>query len=216
MKKYIAEFIGTFILVFFGTGSVIVNEQFNNQLGLLGIAFTFGIIIMAIIYSLGNISGAHINPAVTITLLIGKLIDKKEALFYIIAQFIGALFASELLHLIFPNNLGLGSTNPSGSILQTIIIEIVSTFVLILTIFGAAQNETKTLAGLIVGLVVTGLILFAGPISGGSFNPARSFAPALISNNISHVWIYLTAPLVGSILALLLWNIITKEKEASR
>ena len=77
MKKYIAEFIGTFILVFFGTGSVIVNEQFNNQLGLLGIAFTFGIIIMAIIYSLGNISGAHINPAVTITLLIGKLIDKK-------------------------------------------------------------------------------------------------------------------------------------------
>jgi len=216
MKKYIAEFIGTFILVFFGTGSVIVNEQFNNPLGLLGIALTFGIIIIAVIYSLGNISGAHVNPAVTVTFLLGRLINKKEALLYVIAQFIGAILASELLHLIFPINLGLGSTNPSGSLLQTIVIEIVSTFVLMLTILGATQNETKTLAGLVIGLAVTGLILFAGPISGGSFNPARSLAPALVANNISHVWIYLSAPLIGSILALLLWNMMTKEKEASR
>ncbi len=216
MKKYIAEFIGTFILVFFGTGSVIVNEQYNNALDLIGISFAFGIVIVAIIYSLGSISGAHINPAVTMTLLIGKLIDKKDALFYMIAQFSGAIIASLLLHSIFPNNLELGATNPSGSIVQTFVVELVSSFVLMLTILGVTQKETKVAAGLVIGLTVTGLILFAGPISGGSFNPARSFAPAVISGNISNLWIYLSAPLVGSISALLIWNLMSLGKNAVR
>ena len=216
MKKYIAEFIGTFILVFFGTGSVIVNEQYNNALDLIGISFAFGIVIVSIIYSLGSISGAHINPAVTMTLLVGKLIDKTDALCYIMAQFFGAILASLLLHFIFPNNRGLGATNPSGSIIQTFVVELVSSFVLMLTILGVTQKETKVFAGLVIGLAVTGLILFAGPISGGSFNPARSFAPALISGNMSNLWIYLSAPLVGSISALLIWNLMSLGKNAVR
>ena len=219
MKKYLAEFLGTFILVFFGTGSVIVNEQYNGALGLVGISLTFGIIIIAIIYSLGSISGAYINPAVTIALWFGKLIDRKEALLYVLAQFFGAIIASLLLKFIFPNNLGLGTTNPSGSIMQTAIVETICTFVLILTILGSTKSgtkETKALAGLVIGLLVTGLIFFAGPISGGSFNPARSFAPALISRNFSYIWIYLTTPVFGGILAIFIWNLVTVEENASR
>lgn len=219
MKKYLSEFLGTFILVFFGTGSVIVNEQSNGALGLVGISLTFGIIIIAIIYSLGSISGAHINPAVTITLWFGRLIERKEALFYVLSQFFGAIMASLLLKLIFPNNLGLGTTNPSGSIMQTAIVETICTFVLILTILGSTKSgtkETKALAGLVIGLLVTGLIFFAGPISGGSFNPARSLAPAFISGNILNLWIYLTAPVLGGILAIFIWTLITVEENASR
>ena len=219
MKKYLSEFLGTFILVFFGTGSVIVNEQSNGALGLVGISLTVGIIIIAIIYSLGSISGAHINPAVTITLWFGRLIERKEALFYVLSQFFGAIMASLLLKLIFPNNLGLGTTNPSGSIMQTAIVETICTFVLILTILGSTKSgtkETKALAGLVIGLLVTGLIFFAGPISGGSFNPARSLAPAFISGNILNLWIYLTAPVLGGILAIFIWTLITVEENASR
>ena len=219
MKKYLAEFLGTFILVFFGTGSVIVNEQYNGALGLVGISLTFGIIIIAIIYSLGSISGAYINPAVTIALWFGKLIDRKEALLYVLAQFFGAIIASLLLKFIFPNNLGLGATNPSGSIMQTAIIETICTFILMLTILGSTKSgtkETKAFAGLVIGLLVTGLIFFAGPISGGSFNPARSFAPALISRNFSYIWIYLTTPVFGGILAIFIWNLVTVEENASR
>lgn len=218
MKKYLAEFIGTFILVFFGTGSVIVNEQSTNALGLVGISLTFGILISAVIYSIGSISGAHLNPAVTISFLLGKLIPKKDALFYISAQIIGAIFASLVLKFLFPLNTNLGATNPSGTILQSFVIELIATFVLLLTILGITQTgnkESKAFAGLIIGFLVVGLILFSGPISGGSFNPARSMAPALISGNISNLWIYLTAPIIGGVIAVYTWRLLTNEKNPS-
>lgn len=211
MKKYFGEFIGTFALVFCGTGAVIVNEQTNGSLGLIGIAFTFGILISAMIYIFGTISGAHINPSVTIALFIGKLTSKKEALLYISAQITGAFFASGLLKFMFPKNLTLGSTIPSGELSQSFIIEFILTFFLMLTILSVtAKKEFSNIAGLIIGLVVTGIILFAGPISGGSFNPARSIAPAIVSGNITELWIYIIAPTLGTIVAMLVWKLFNK------
>lgn len=211
MKKYIAEFIGTFALVFCGTGAIIVDQHTNGSLGLIGIAITFGIIVTAMIYVFGTISGAHINPSVTIALAIGKLTTKKEALFYISAQIFGAILASGLLKLMFPENVTLGATIPSGELLQSFILELVLTFFLMLTILGVtSKKEFSNLAGLIIGLIVTGIILFAGPISGGSFNPARSFAPAIVSGNLTALWVYITAPTLGSIVAMLVWKAFNK------
>lgn len=211
MKKYLAEFIGTFALIFCGTGAIIVNEQSNGSLGLIGISLAFGIIVSAMIYVFGNISGAHINPSVTIALLVGKLTTKKAALFYISAQILGAFAATGLLKLMFLENLTLGATIPSGELLQSFIIEFILTFFLMLTILGiTATKEFSNIAGLLIGLVVTGIILFAGPISGGSFNPARSIAPAIISGNITTLWIYITAPTLGAIFAMLVWNFFNK------
>ena len=211
IKKYLAEFIGTFALVFCGTGAIIVNEQPNESLGLIGIALTFGIIISAMIYIFGNISGAHINPSVTIALVLGKLTTKKKAAFYIFAQILGAIFASGLLRLIFPKSLTLGTTIPSGELLQSFILEFVLTFFLMLTILAVtSKKEFSSISGLIIGLVVTGIILFAGPISGGSFNPARSMAPAIVSGNITALWVYISAPTLGAILAMLIWKSFSK------
>ncbi|MFI1773108.1 MIP/aquaporin family protein [Thalassobellus citreus] len=209
MKKYIAEFIGTFALVFCGTGSVIIDQQSNGSLGLVGISAAFGIIVTAMIYTFGSISGTHINPAVTISLAIGKLMPKSDILGYLASQVLGAFLASGLLTLMFPDNLSLGGTLPSGSILQSFSIELILTFFLMLTILGVtSQKETSPLAGIIIGITVTGIILFAGPISGGSFNPARSLAPAIVSGNLTTLWIYLSAPILGAIIATFTWKLI--------
>lgn len=213
-KKYLAEFIGTFALVFCGTGAIIVNEKSQGALGLVGISFAFGIIVAAVIYIFGTFSGAHINPAITIALLIGKLTSKKHAVFYILAQILGALLASGLLKFMFPENQNLGATIPSGEILPSFLIEFVLTFFLMLSIFGvSAKKAYSSIAGLIIGLVVTGIILFAGPVSGGSFNPARSLAPAIVSGNLTALWIYIVAPILGAITATYVWKIFITESE---
>jgi len=207
MKKYITEFIGTFALVFCGTGAIIVNQQTDNSLGLFGIAATFGIIITAMIYVFGNISGAHINPAVTISLAFGRLMPKNDILGYILAQVFGGIVASSLLSVLFPDNDTLGNTIPSGNLLQSFSLEFILTFFLMLTILGiTAKKEFSNLAGLIIGLFVAGIILFAGPISGGSFNPARSIAPAILTGNTTALWIYITAPILGAVAALFFWK----------
>lgn len=214
MKKYIAEFIGTFALVFCGTGAVVVNQQTDGSLGLLGISLVFGIIISAMIYIFGNISGTHINPAVTISLALGKLMPKNEVLGYITAQILGGILASSLLFIMFPSNQSLGGTNPSNGILQSFTIEFILTFFLMLTILGvSSKKEFSNITGLIIGLVVTGIILFAGPISGGSFNPARSIAPAIISGNTAALWVYLLAPTLGAILAMFVWKIFNDDNK---
>ena len=211
MKKYIAELIGTFALVFCGTGAIIVNDQSNGSLGLVGIALAFGIIVTAIIYIFGNISGSHINPSVTIALLIGKVISKKEALMYVLAQVLGAILASGLLKLLFTENVSLGATRPAGGLLQSFVLEFILTFFLMLTILGVeSKKDQSNIAGLIIGLFVAGIILFAGPISGGSFNPARSFAPAIVSGNITALWIYITAPTIFAITAMVVWKLLNK------
>lgn len=212
MKKYIAEFIGTFALVFCGTGAVIVNSSSNDSLGLLGISTAFGIIITAMVYVFGNISGTHINPAVTIALAIGRLMPRNEVIGYILAQVLGAFLASGLLYFIFPETKTLGETLPNGGILPSIILEIVLTFFLMLTILGITSNKEYThLAGIIIGVFVVGAILIAGPISGGSFNPVRSIAPALFLGNVNELWLYILAPITGSILAMLLWMFMNRK-----
>ena len=203
MKKYIAEFIGAFALVFCGTGAVIVNSLSENSLGLLGISAAFGIIIIAMIYVFGSISGAHLNPAVTIGLLAGKKIQVKETVRYILSQILGAFLASGILYFIFPESKTLGETIPNGGILTSFILEFILTFFLMLTILEiTSKKEYSNLAGIVIGVVVIGIILIAGPISGGSFNPARSLAPAILSGNISSLWVYIVAPILGSILAM--------------
>lgn len=213
MKKCLAEFIGTFALVFCGTGAVIVNSLSNGSLGLLGISAAFGIIITAMVYVFGNISGAHINPAVTIALSVGKLMPKNEVLGYSFAQVLGAFFASGLLYFIFPEAKTLGETLPNGGILLSIILEIVLTFFLMLTILGITSNKEQShLAGIVIGVFVVGAILIAGPISGGSFNPARSIAPALFLGNVNELWLYILAPITGSVLAMLLWMFMSRKR----
>lgn len=207
MKKYLAEFTGTFALVFCGTGAVIVDQQSGGSLGLLGISATFGITITAMIYIFGSISGTHINPAVTISLAIARLMQKNDILGYLTGQILGAISASLLLSILFPDAISFGETTPSGTLIQSFAIEFILTFFLMLTILSTtSKKEFSTTSGIIIGVFVTGIIIFAGPISGGSFNPARSIAPAIISGSTSTLWIYITAPTLGAILSVFVWK----------
>ena len=208
MKKYIAELIGTFALIFCGTGAIIIDQQTNGQIGHIGIAITFGLIVTAMIYAFGGTSGAHLNPAVTIAFSLASLFPKKEILPYIAAQITGAFIATTLLKLLFPTNINLGATIPAGSNLQSFVLEIILTFILMLVILFTSQGskETGTMAGLAIGGTVLLEAMFAGPICGASMNPARSLSPAIVSGNITTLWIYLTAPVLGAIIATFAWK----------
>ena len=210
MKKYISELIGTFALVFCGTGAIVINQQTNGQIGHIGIAITFGLIVTTMIYTFGDKSGAHLNPAVTVAFSLANLFPKKEILPYIASQIIGAFIASALLKWLFPTNINLGATIPAGSNLQSFVLEIVLTFLLMIVILFTSQGskETGTIAGLAIGGVVLLEALFAGPICGASMNPARSLSPAIVSGNVATIWIYLTAPFIGAVLAVLVYKIL--------
>ena len=215
MKKYIAEFIGTFSMVFCGTGAIVINETTNGAVTHIGIAVTFGLIVMAMIYSLGNISGAHLNPAVTIAFAVAKKFPVKEIFPYTVFQLAGAFGASFVLKYLFPGNLLLGATLPAGSELQSFILEIILTFFLMFVIINVSHGskEQGLMAGIAIGSVVLLEAIFAGPISGASMNPARSIAPAFVSGNITHVWIYIFAPLIGSVLAVFTFKILTSPNQ---
>jgi aquaporin NIP len=208
MKKYIAEMIGTYALVFCGTGAIVINNQTHGAVGHIGIAITFGLIVMAMIYSFGNISGAHFNPAVTLGFAITGLFNKKEILPYIVSQLIGAILASHTLHLLFPKDFLLGATIPAGSDAQSLVLEFILTFFLMLVILFTSQGakEVQQLAGLAIGGVVLLEAMFAGPISGASMNPARSAAPAIVSANIEHLWVYIAGPFGGAVMAVVTWK----------
>lgn len=210
MKKYLAEFIGTFAIVFCGTGAIVINQEANGAITHLGIALTFGLIVMTMIYAFGEISGAQFNPAVTIAFTVAGKFDKKEILPYIGSQLGGALLASLLLKLMFPTNANLGATLPAGSQIQSFIFEIILTFLLMLVILQVSQGskETGLFAGIVIGATVLLEALFAGPICGASMNPARSISPAVMSGNINDVWIYIFAPILGAVLATFTWKIL--------
>jgi len=205
MKKYLAEFVGTFTLVFCGTGAVVVNELRDGVVSHVGIAITFGLVVMAMIYTFGEKSGAHLNPAVTLAFAAHKVFPKQQVLPYIFSQLTGALAASLVLKLLFPTSEFLGATLPSGSALQSWIMEIFLTLFLMLTILSVSEGgkERGLFAGLAVGSVVLLEAMFAGPVSGASMNPARSLGPALASGHLREIWIYLTAPVAGSLLAVI-------------
>lgn len=212
MRKYTAEAIGTFAIVFCGTGAIIINQETNGTVSHAGIAITFGLIVMSMIYALGNISGAHLNPAVSIAFTLAGRFSLKEALPYIISQITGALLASLSLRYLFPNNEILGATIPAGSASQSFILEFILTFFLMLVIINVAtgSKEQGMFAGLAIGGVVLLEAMFSGPISGASMNPARSLAPAVISGHMEHLWIYLTATTSGAALAIPTWKFLTK------
>ena len=213
MRKYIAEMIGTFALVFCGTGAIIINEISNGEITHLGIAMTFGLIVLAMIYALGDVSGAHFNPAVTIGFMVAKRMNLKETTFYIIAQVIGALIASITLKILFPQNQALGATFPSGSNMQSFLLEIILTFFLFFVIISVSTGakEKGISAGIAIGATVGLEAMFAGKISGASMNPARSLAPAIVSGNIHSLWIYLIAPVIGAILAVYAFYLVKTE-----
>ncbi len=208
MRKYLAEAIGTFALVFCGTGAIIINQQSGGAITHMGIAITFGLIVTAMIYTLGDISGAHLNPAVTIAFWVAKEFPLKEILPYVISQATGAFIASLTLKYLFPTNDPLGSTLPSGSPMQSFILEFILSFLLMFVILHVAKGskEQGMFAGLAIGFVVLLEAMFAGPICGASMNPIRSLAPAIVSGHLEHLWIYLTAPVLGASIAVFFWT----------
>jgi aquaporin NIP len=205
MKKCAAEFIGTFALVFAGTGAIVINETSGGAITHVGISLTFGLIVLAMIYTVGDISGAHLNPAVSLSFFAARRFPLREVVPYVLSQCAGAFAASGVLRFLFPQNATLGSTQPAGSALQSFILELILTAILMFVILSVSTGaaEKGITAGIAVGAVIALEAMFAGPISGASMNPARSLAPAVVSQNMSNLWIYLVAPVIGALLAVI-------------
>jgi aquaporin Z len=208
MRKFLAEFLGTYALVFAGTGAIIIDNQTHGSVTHTGIAITFGLIVMSMIYTFGDISGAHLNPAVSISFALAGKFQASNLLPYIISQLAGAIAASFTLKLLFPADQYLGATLPAGSEIQSFVLEFILTFFLMLVILNVAKGskEQGMFAGLAIGSVVGLEAMFAGPICGASMNPARSLAPALVSGHTEHLWIYLVATTLGATLATPVWK----------
>lgn len=208
-KKQVSEFIGTFILVFAGCGAIVV-ESLTGAMGHVGIALTFGFVVTALIYTFGHISGAHFNPAVTLSFALMGEFEKREVAGYIGSQIAGAVLACLFLMLLFieeGKSAGelayYGATLPRGSVWQSFGFEFILTFILMLVIYGSAVHgkAVKSFAGLAIGLTVGLEAMFAGPICGASMNPARSIAPAIVSGNMEALWLYIIAPILGAAVA---------------
>lgn len=205
----IAEGIGTFVLVFAGTGAVMVNRVSDGAVTHLGISFVFGAVVAALIYALGHISGAHFNPAVTLAFWSSGFFPRYKVLPYIIYQCLGAVLASVLLRLSLGLIANMGATLPlNGNWLQSFVLELILTFILMFVIFGSGLDRRAPIgfAGLAIGLTVGLEAAFMGPITGASMNPARSFGPALVSRLWSHHWLYWVAPILGAQLAALAYG----------
>ncbi|BAZ08510.1 putative channel protein [Calothrix sp. NIES-4071] len=212
----IAETIGTFVLVFVGTGAVIVNNISQGAITHIGVSFVFGAVVAALIYSVGHISGAHFNPAVTLALWTSGFFPKRRVLPYIFAQLTGAVIASGLLMISFGKVGNLGATLPlNGNWSQSFILETVLTFILMFVIFGSGldRRAPSGFAGLAIGLTVGLEAACMGPITGASMNPARSFAPALFAGIWQHQWIYWAAPILGAQIAVIVYKIILQRPD---
>lgn len=202
MKKYISEIIGTFALIFCGCGAMTINEITNGAISHVGVAATWGLIVMAMIYAFGEISGAHFNPAVTIGFAFAKKFAWKEVPKYIGSQLIGAILASFLLWFLFPDSQFLGETTPANGFpaYKAAILEFLLTFFLMVTIINVStgSKEIGTMAAIAVGAVILLEAMFAGPMTKASMNPARSIAPAIFTGNFQYLWLYITAPILGA------------------
>lgn len=224
MKKYVCEFIGTAVLVLFGCGSAAIA---GSILGTLGIALAFGLSIVAMAYVIGNISGCHINPAVSLAMLINKKMSAKDFVFYIIAQLLGAIAGIGILYAIMTNSVldiainGLGAngfdsaSSVNLNMIGALIVEVILTFVFIYTILGVTSDEKKSsVAGIVIGLTLAFVHIMGIPLTGTSVNPARSLAPALFLGGqaLSQVWVFILAPLVGSAIAAITFKFLNTEK----
>lgn len=226
MKKYMAELLGTFALVLFGTGAATISGMAQTGpagVGILGIALAFGLTIVAIAYAIGNISGCHINPAVTIAMFVAAKMDLKDAIGYIIAQMIGAVLASAVVYVILIGRpdfamtewaLGSNGWGPGYlgefDLMSAFITELVLTFLFIFVIFAVTSKYgNSTMAGLAIGVTLVLIHLFAIPITGTSVNPARSLGPALFAGGkaMSQLWLFFVAPIIGGLVAAFTWKL---------
>lgn len=207
-RKLVAEAFGTFALVFTGTGAIIINDISGGVITHPGIAITFGLIVLAMICAIGDVSGCHLNPAVSTAFCAIGQFERRLLIPYVLSQFCGALVASLTLKLLFPEHHTLGSTIPSGSHMQSFVLELLLTMLLMFVVLCVSnhRNEKSVLAGIVVGSVIALEAMFAGPICGASMNPARSLAPALVSFNLFCLWIYLAAPVLGALAAIPLFR----------
>jgi len=214
IKNYTSELIGTFALVFCGTGAIVIDQQSGGAVTHVGVAITFGLVVMSLIYSLGNISGAHLNPAVSIAFTLSGRFPVASLPGYLFSQLLGALLASFTLKFLFPLNVYLGGTMPVGTDMQSLILELILTFFLMLVILRVSHgsDEQGMFAGLAIGAVVGLEAMFAGPICGASMNPARSIAPALASGHLEHLWIYIAGPITGAVMAVPVSHYLTTNK----
>jgi aquaporin NIP len=214
MKKFVAEFLGTFALVFAGTGAVIINDHSHGAITHVGIAITFGLVIMSMIYAFGEISGAHFNPAVSIAFTVAGRFPLKQLGPYIFSQLAGAVVASFTLKFMFPDNDWLGTTLPAGSDMQSFVMEFILTFFLMMVILNVAlgSKEQGMFAGIAIGGIIGLEAMFAGPVSGASMNPVRSLAPAVASGHVEHLWLYIVAPVLGAVAAVPVFKLLKHEK----
>jgi aquaporin Z len=209
MRKYAAELMGTFALVFAGTGAIVINDVTGGSVTHVGIAFTFGLVVMAMIYAVGDVSGAHLNPAVTAGFFLAGRLPGRCVIPYMVSQTIGAFLASFGLLLLFGNHAHLGATAPLGSPWQSFGLEAVLTWLLMFVVLSVSTGpkEVGVMAGTAIGGVIALEAMFAGPICGASMNPARSFAPAVVSGTLASLWIYLIAPMLGAAAAVPCWRL---------
>lgn len=210
VKKFVAEFIGTFALVFAGCGAIMVSERFPGTVPSGSIPAVFGLIVAAMIYSVGHVSGAHFNPAVTLAFAVGKHFPRRQLLGYWIAQFLGAIAASSLLVVVLPDGMTFGTTVPHVGIVQAITWEAVLSFFLMFVIVSVATDTRAvgTMAGAAIGATVALAATVGGPVTGASLNPARSLAPAIAAGNFDSLWIYFLGPCIGAVLAAVTYNYI--------
>ncbi len=203
MQRFAAEALGTFALVFAGTGAIVVNDVSGGAITHVGIALCFGLVVSAMIHSVGDVSGAHLNPAVTLGFWLARRFPVADVAPYIGSQLAGAVAASLLLRALFAGHPTLGATLPAGPLLQSFALEVVLTWLLMFTILSVATGakEKGVMAGIAVGSAVALGALVGGPICGASMNPARSLAPALVAGRLEHLWLYLAAPVLGAGLA---------------
>lgn len=204
LQRASAELIGTFALVAVGCGAIVVDAHTGGAVTHLGVALAFGLVVMVVIYAVGDVSGAHLNPAVSLGFWVAGSLPTSELLRYLGAQCGGALLASALLRALFPEDPSLGATVPAVPLLSALAVEVVITALLLTVIFHVVARgpEAAAISGLAIGATVAIAALCAGPLTGASMNPARSLGPALVSGELSDLWIYWTAPFAGAIAAL--------------
>lgn len=210
-KSLVAEFVGTFALIFIGAGALAIG-----QANLVGVALAHGLVIVTFAYAYGHISGTHINPAVTLGLLIAGEIEFVAAIGYWIVQFLGGILGAVVLNAVLPNpgDLGVTILSEGVGVGQGLVVEIVLTFFLVNTIFNTAvSGKAGNFAGLAIGLTLVLAILMGGPLTRASLNPARTLGPAIVSGNYADIWLYFLGPFVGAILAAILYIGVLKDKE---
>ncbi len=210
----LAEAVGTFGLVFAGTGAIVIDAKTNGGVGHVGISLTFGLIVMAMIYAIGHVSGAHINPAVTLAFSAVRHFPRRLVPLYLLGQFTGAMLASLLVRGLFGDVAALGATFPQGSAGQALLLEFVLTFLLMFVIMAVATDVRAVgqAAAIAIGGTVGLEALFAGPISGASMNPVRSLAPALVSWTWNEQWLYLVGPIAGAVAGAFMYMVIRDQK----